>query len=207
MNEPKKTISADEHHVGLGSARQVLRSLPMWKRIMLALSVALMVTGLLLQGYTYARESSRSRRATDNPQSQGQDLGPNGQLLPRSLSLEQRGDQPVTTAFQTGWGVDTWSPMLFRTGFGFFAGFCVGYAARAFLKIAALSLGLVFLLLVGLQYTGVIDVDWTAVQHGYAVIGRWLQAQFTSIHQFVTGYLPSTTMGGLGLLAGFKISR
>ena len=94
--------------------------------------------------------------------------------------------------------------MAFRLGFSFFAGFCIAYALRAFLKLTLLAIGLVLLLLLGLQYAGVIEVDFSAMGEHYDTAVGWLRTQVTSFHQFVTGYLPSSATAGLGLFAGFR---
>lgn len=96
---------------------------------------------------------------------------------------------------------DPWSPAIFRMGFGFFVGFAMAYAFRAFAKFAVVSLGVFFLLLFGLQYAGLIEVQWGAMADRYDGLKSWLGAQFEGFTAFVTGALPSAgaALAGLGL--------
>ncbi|MFI4916011.1 MAG: FUN14 domain-containing protein [Phycisphaerales bacterium JB060] len=96
---------------------------------------------------------------------------------------------------------DPWSPAIFRMGFGFFVGFSMAYAFRAFAKFAVVSLGVFFLLLFGLQYAGLIEVQWGAMAERYDSARGWLGAQFDGFTAFVTGALPSAgaALAGLGL--------
>lgn len=96
---------------------------------------------------------------------------------------------------------DPWSPAIFRMGFGFFVGFAMAYAFRAFAKFAVVSLGVFFLLLFGLQYAGLIEVQWGAMADRYDGVKDWLGAQFEGFTAFITGALPSAgaALAGLGL--------
>jgi len=100
--------------------------------------------------------------------------------------------------------LEAWSPAVFRLGFSFFVGFCIAYALRAFLKIALIGAGVILLALFGLQYAGVIDVDWAGMERHYDAAMNWVKAQATSFHDFVTGYLPSSASAAGGLFMGFR---
>ncbi len=64
--------------------------------------------------------------------------------------------------------VDVDLPALFpyaeQLGFGLVAGFAVGYALKKVGKLAAVALGLVFILVQTLAYVGFITVNWGEVQ-------------------------------------------
>lgn len=96
---------------------------------------------------------------------------------------------------------DPWSPAIFRMGFGFFVGFSMAYALKAFAKITIVTAGIFFLLLFGLQYAGLVEVKWTAMADRYDSIQAWLGAQLGGFQAFVTGYVPSAgaALAGLGL--------
>ena len=98
---------------------------------------------------------------------------------------------------------DPWSPAIFRMGFGFFVGFSMAYALKAFAKVTVVSAGIFFLLLFGLQYAGLVEVKWTAMADRYDTIQDWLKAQLGGFQAFVTGYLPSAGAATAGLALGF----
>lgn len=108
---------------------------------------------------------------------------------------------PVAAAGEGTPVADPWSPAIFRMGFGFFVGFAMAYAMRAFVKVTMVSAGVFFLLLFGLQYAGLIEVKWAAMADRYDTMQDWLLAQVGGFRAFITGYLPSTgaALAGLGL--------
>ena len=124
------------------------------------------------------------------PEGEGTDE-PTGEGRPAGAATAE-GEQPVT---------DPWSPAIFRMGFGFFVGFSMAYALKAFAKFTIVSAGIFFLLLFGLQYAGLVEVKWTAMADRYDTLQEWLKAQLGGFQAFVTGYLPSAgaALAGLGL--------
>lgn len=100
-------------------------------------------------------------------------------------------------------GAPIWSPVLFRLGFGFFLGFSIGYALRTFLRISLVSIGFFALLLIGLQYAGVIDVNWGAIAARYDGAAAWLSAQTASFRDFIAGHIPFAGSAFAGIAAGF----
>ena len=113
------------------------------------------------------------------------------------------GGAPATAAAEEG----DWSPFFIKGGFSFFVGFCIGYALRAFFKISAVALGLVFLVVFGLEYAGLLQVDWDSAGELYDAAIAKLGTEFDSAKAFITGSLPSAGLAGLGLYAGFKRTR
>jgi uncharacterized membrane protein (Fun14 family) len=94
--------------------------------------------------------------------------------------------------------------MIFRLGFSFFVGFAIAYALRTFLKVSIVTIGILLLGLFGLQYAGVITVDWAAMEQHYDTVVAWLRTETETFRTFVTGYLPSSAMGVLGMVVGFR---
>ncbi|MHC5005597.1 MAG: FUN14 domain-containing protein, partial [Planctomycetota bacterium] len=101
-------------------------------------------------------------------------------------------------------GLDAWSPTIFKLGFSFFIGFCIGFAVRTFLKISVVAIGIIALAAFGLQYAGIIDVNWDAVSGHYDSVLDWLKDQTSSFTGFVQGHLPSAGLAAFGLVAGFR---
>lgn len=181
---------------GKGRSR---RRLPAWTKALLAASAVLIVAGAACRGYYGLRAPAKRPAATQRQRPLG--IAPKGLLpveppdaaAPASQPGQADGDEPGDWS----WGVS-------RLGVGFFAGFCIAYALRAFLRICLIVIGVVVLVLVGLQYAGVIQVNLAAAEGFYQSAGRWLAAQTATLRDFIGGYIPSTGTLGLGLFAGFK---
>lgn len=97
-----------------------------------------------------------------------------------------------------------WEPALFRLGFSFFAGFAMGYALRVFFRMSMVVIGVILLALFGLQYAGLIAVDWSAMSDRYDDVLGWLRAQTSGFRGFITGQLPSAASGVAGLVGGWR---
>lgn len=123
--------------------------------------------------------------------------------LPGSTPPEGEGEPVESAPAEAAEGevTDPWSPAIFRMGFGFFVGFSIAYALKAFAKVTIVSAGIFFLLLLGLQYAGLVEVKWTAMADRYDTLQEWLKAQLGGFQAFVTGYVPSAgaALAGLGL--------
>ena len=85
-----------------------------------------------------------------------------------------------------------------------FVGFCVGYALRVFAKIAMLVFGLVFIGILLLSWSGVVEVDWGKLSDGFDNLVGSLSTQFQSFKAFLQGSLPSASLGAVGLVGGLK---
>ncbi len=177
--------------------------LPVWKKSLVTISVVLMLVGALLNGYRYVREPSIGRGSSTSQTVADQGLLSARQLQPSSTFSDSGKGKDDLSPHQSG-GLAVWSPAVFRVGFGFFAGFCVGYATKIFLRIVVVSTGIVLLVLLGLQYGGLIDVNWTVMGSHYDAFTEWLGRQTTTFQMFVTGHIPSSAMAILGLVVGFK---
>ncbi|MDX9911951.1 MAG: FUN14 domain-containing protein [Phycisphaerales bacterium] len=96
------------------------------------------------------------------------------------------------------------SPAIFRLGFSFIAGFAVAYALRAFVKMTLIVLGAGVLLVAGLQYAGLVSVDWGAIASRWDGVSAWVHDNTRSFLGFLTGQLPSAASGVAGLAMGFR---
>jgi uncharacterized membrane protein (Fun14 family) len=168
---------------------------------MLTVSGVLVLVGLAFRGYGYLR--APAKQPVTEKRSPGSRLTGTGFLPSGPSSPEPTGE---ASPRPTDWSLENWSPAVSRLGLGFFAGFCVAYALRAFFKICIVAIGLIVLAVVGLQYAGVVVVDWTAAQTHYGAVTQWLAGQTATFRQFITGYLPSSGTAALGLFAGFRRS-
>jgi uncharacterized membrane protein (Fun14 family) len=98
--------------------------------------------------------------------------------------------------------VSPWWPALGRLGLGFFAGFCVAYTLKAFVKLTVILAGLALVGLIALQQTGAITVDWAVVESWLADGWEVIQHQFASLQSFVTGLIPTSTSAVAGAAIG-----
>ncbi len=93
---------------------------------------------------------------------------------------------------------------VFRLGFGFTAGFAAAFAMRKLFKVTMFAAGLVFMLLLGLEYAQLIDIRWGAMADRYDSFEAWAGGQFASFRAFITGAVPMTATALAGIAAGWK---
>jgi uncharacterized membrane protein (Fun14 family) len=207
-------MAADEKHdeSKRDATERAPRRIPMWKKALLVASVILMVAGLGLKGYAMIRGDdvttgmkAPSKVNSDDTTALNPDLAPGFAGGEPVLDLPGTSPSPSSTTEDPS-GLDAFSPAMFRMGFGFFVGFCIAFAMRTFMKISLLGIGLMLLALVGLQYAGVIDVNWGAMESHYDRFAGWIGGQTDSFQKFVTGYLPSSAAGVFGMVLGFRRS-
>lgn len=171
---------------------------PGYKKILLAISLALAGAGLGM----HVVAAGRSEAGPAEP-NQSRPFAPVKGFLPTNHDDQLAGGWTDPAQTQDA-ATSQWYPQMFRLGFSFFVGFCIAYALRVFFKLAAFGAGMVLLLLFGLQYAGIISVDWSAMGGHYDTLIRWLGAQVGSMRAFITGYLPSTATASAGLIMGFR---
>ena len=92
-------------------------------------------------------------------------------------------------------------------GFGGIAGLIVGYSAKKLTKLAALALGVLFIVLQLLAYYGFVTVNWGAVQ-GTAEVA-WRSPEGATLvergQQVLMANLPFAGGFAVGFALGFKI--
>ncbi|MBN2491247.1 MAG: hypothetical protein JXQ29_10415 [Planctomycetes bacterium] len=173
-----------------------------WKVVCVAVAALFLVAGVAL-----ALTSSGGGGGQDGAQ-----VGPIGGAVGASGPVKGLGSGTSTTlpgGIQIGFeddpsSSDAWSPALLRGGISFFLAFCLAFALRAFLRLGAIFIGLWALSLFVLSYVGWVDVHWDVIDEHFMGWTHSVGEQFQSFQKFITGSLPSATLAGLGLLAGFK---
>ena len=110
----------------------------------------------------------------------------------------------ATVGGLASWVADFSSPALVGIGGSYLAGFFMGWAFRRFLKMAALIAGGLLAGIAVLEDTGWIDLDWTAVemQISHAIAAAHQGAE--GLKHILSGYLPSTGAGAVGMFFGFR---
>ena len=102
-------------------------------------------------------------------------------------------------------GGGIWTYILFNAGAGFVLGFAVGYALKKLLKLVLLFLGLVTILLLGLEYYGIIQINY---QKFLEVVQSALNATRGAASGIISHALASLPFAGsfaAGLAVGFKL--
>ena len=110
----------------------------------------------------------------------------------------------ATVGGLASWVADLSSPAVAGIGGSYLAGFFMGWAFRRALKIAALITGGLLACIAVLQDTGWIDLDWASVeaQISHAIAAARQGAE--GLKHILSGYLPSTGAGAVGMFFGFR---
>jgi uncharacterized membrane protein (Fun14 family) len=110
----------------------------------------------------------------------------------------------TTTGGLASWIADLSSPAVAGIGGSYLVGFFVGWASRRFLRIAALMTGMLLTGIAVLDDTGWIDFDWATVetQISHAIAAAHQGAE--GLKHILSGYLPSTGAGAVGMFFGFR---
>jgi uncharacterized membrane protein (Fun14 family) len=168
--------------------RQWLRDMPRWKKV--AVGVAL--TTVVVAGVWTLTVSDATPAAAGG-------AGSTSEL--RTSLLEGGASAGADTA---GLAAEPASKGVFRLGFSFLAGFCIGSFLRATLKVAAIALGFWLLMTLVLGYYGLVDVDWQAIDSVWERFTSNVAAEWGSFQRFMTGSLPATGLVITGLGIGLK---
>ncbi|RMH12242.1 MAG: hypothetical protein D6695_07310 [Planctomycetota bacterium] len=176
-------------------ARQERKKLRAWQKALAALSIVIALVGAGWMGYVASTGDAPAATSGDGA----------GALASGFAPTTPEGDEGTADdGSQTDRLIDSASGAVFRLGFGFFAGFAVGYAMRMFVRVTLVGAGVAILGLAGLQYAGVIQVDWERLSGGFDTFGTWFSAQTQGFVAFVQGYLPTFGAGLAGAFVGFR---
>lgn len=101
-------------------------------------------------------------------------------------------------------GLHDLSPFMLKGGFGLFLGFSIGFAIRAFLRLAVIVAGFYLLLLVMMTYAGWVEVRWDLMGDQFSNLASSLGSQLTSLKAFLTGAIPASGLTLAGLAIGLR---
>lgn len=182
------------------------RPIPLWQISLLAVSVLLMLGGG--GAWAYSKFIAPKPETAPRASAPGSSNAPGGALSGLDSGFGPTSPTPsgasTASAEPAPTTLETYSPAVFRLGFSFFAGFAMAYALRQFLKLTLLLAGVVLLGMFGLQYAGLVQIDWTAIEGKYNTLAAFLSEQTKSFTAFVSGYLPSATSAAAGAFIGFR---
>jgi len=184
--------------------------LPNWKKWFLGIALLFGVIGVVMYGITFLTNNNESQIVSvpeqDTPGMRIQSIPPSS-FAPDSFNSDYpmpNQEQQWPAPEQIGIDMGDWSTLFMKLGFSFVVGFAIAYALSSFLKLGLIIMGSAFLLLFGLQYAGLIDVNWQNMSDHYDAFIVWLQPHIGSFREFITSNLPSSVLAGAGLVMGFR---
>ena len=173
--------------------RTWIAEMPRWKKVSLLAAGALVVTGAVLMivdpGGTTAPAGVPGGGA-DNPLQTGFIPGTGG--TGGGQTLPQTGTEEPT------------AKGVFRLGFSFIAGFCLGAFVRATLKIASIAFGFWLAMTMVLAYFDHVVVDWASIDALWTRFTENVANEWGSFQRFVTGSLPAAGLVVGGFAIGVK---
>jgi uncharacterized membrane protein (Fun14 family) len=163
--------------------------MPRWKRWSLLGGVALTVVGAV---WMLLEPAAGGTGGTGGGRS-GFDTG----LVPE-------GPRPEGRAPRADTGQEPAARGVFRLGFSFVAGFCIGAFLRATLKVAAIAIGFGLLMTFVLSYFDLVEVNWQGIDDVWSRFTANVAAEWGDFQRFVTGSLPAAGLALAGLGVGLK---
>jgi uncharacterized membrane protein (Fun14 family) len=164
-----------------------LRDMPRWKKALLAAAGVALVAGAVLTLVSPAPPPPPAGAATA--------------ASPGALAAGLVTDGASTTSPPAE---EPAAKGVFRLGFSFIAGFCIGSFLRATLRIASIAFGFWLLMTIVLAYFGLVVVDWHAIDALWSRFTTNVAAEWGSFQRFMTGSLPAAGLVTAGLAVGLK---
>jgi uncharacterized membrane protein (Fun14 family) len=152
-----------------------LLDMPTWKKVALAVAIGTLATGAALHA---------------NGSSEGV-AGLSTSLLDGSTNDSANSANPAAKG-------------VFRLGFSFLAGFCLGSFVRAALRVAAIAFGFWLAMTFVLSYYGLMRVEWDAISSIWDRFAANIENEWANFSTFVTGSLPAAGLAATGLVFGLK---
>ncbi len=183
------------------------RRLPGWKIIVVSLALLMGVVGMAL--HPQAPVGPRETRTVGNLSASDDGPLPDPPAFlsdpapafdPAFDMLAETTEEPLSPDWARRLG--DWSPLLTKLGFSFVVGFSIGYVLLIFLRTTAFLAGLVLLALFGLQYLGVLYLDWQNIETSYQSVLSWVLPRAEHFRDFITHNLSSSGMAAIGILTG-----
>lgn len=165
------------------SVRGWFADMPRWKKLALLAATAILVTGAVMMvtgsGHTPAGSGTNSGLTTS--------LAAGGGAGNATIGAEEPAAKGV-----------------FRLGFSFLAGFCIGSFLRATLKVATIAVGFFLFATMALSYYGLVDVNWQGLDGLWNQFSGAIANEWGSFQSFMTGSLPAAGLAVAGLATGLK---
>ena len=185
--------------------------LPRWKIVLVSLALLMGVAGMVL--HPQSPSDVQETRTVGNLFASGADTLPDppppigGGIRgavpafdPDFDVMEEPAEEPLPPDWERR--LEDWSPLLTKLGFSFVVGFSIGYVLLIFLRTTAFLGGLVLLALFGLQYLGVLYLNWQNIETSYQSVLSWVLPRAENFRDFITHNLSSSGMAAMGILTG-----
>ena len=185
----------------------VSHRLPRWKIVLVSLALLVGVVGMAL--HPQSPSDIRETRTVGNLSASGADplsdppafqSDPVPAFDPAFDVMEEPAEEPLPPDWERR--LEDWSPLLTKLGFSFVVGFSIGYVLLIFLRTTAFLAGLVLLALFGLQYLGVLYLNWQNIETSYQSVLSWVLPRAENFRDFITHNLSSSGMAAMGILTG-----
>lgn len=174
------------------SAGAWLMAMPRWKKIALLSATAMLATGAVMMLVSPGAPPTPGPGAASG----ASDLQAN---------LVQGGTGTGTGTGQPGQVAEEPAAKgVFRLGFSFIAGFCIGTFIRSTLKVASIAFGFWLVMTLALSYYGVVNVDWQAIDQLWNRFCTNVEGEWGNFQSFMTGSLPAAGLAVAGLATGLK---
>ena len=221
--EDREETASPEEEVQTETA--VPRRLPRWKIVLVSLALLMGVAGMVL--HPQSPSGIQETRTVGNLSASGADPLPDSPAFqsdpvpafdPTFDMMEETAEEPLppdwerrlkeetcpasADCWRTGFLFEDWSPLLTKLGFSFVVGFSIGYVLLIFLRTTAFLAGLVLLALFGLQYLGVLYLNWQNIETSYQSVLSWVLPRAENFRDFITHNLSSSGMAAMGILTG-----
>ena len=181
----------------------VPRRLPRWKIALVSLALLMGVAGMVL--HPQSPSDVQETRTVGNLSASGADpLSDPPAFRSDSVPAFEMMEETTEETLPPNWErrLEDWSPLLTRLGFSFVVGFSIGYVLLLLLRTTAFLAGLVLLALFGLQYLGVLYLDWQNIETSYQSVLSWVLPRAENFRDFITHNLSSSGMAAMGILTG-----
>lgn len=163
-------------------------------------AILMMILGVVVALATDRPPSSAASVAHAPPEISYPEVGfPGHGFAPTRPSAS--GVEPLPDSKDDSLGVHDLSPFLVKGGFGLFIGFAIGFAMRAFFRLAVVIMGFYLLVLSMMAYVGWVEIHWNLMENQFTHLVSFLGGQFESFKTFLTGAIPASSLA----LAGFAI--
>ena len=199
----EKTASPEE----VQTETAIPRRLPRWKIVLVSLALLMGVAGMVL--HPQSPSGIQETRTVGNLSVSGADPLPDSPAFqsdpvpafdPTFDMMEETAEEPLPPDWERR--LEDWSPLLTKLGFSFVVGFSIGYVLLIFLRTTAFLAGLVLLALFGLQYLGVLYLNWQNIETSYQSVLSWVLPRAENFRDFITHNLSSSGMAAMGILTG-----
>ncbi|MCA8977679.1 MAG: FUN14 domain-containing protein [Planctomycetes bacterium] len=178
-----------------------IAEMPRWKKISLLAAGALVATGAVMMmldpGSSAPADAGAGLGSPGGP-------GTRNSALETSLLPGQPGTGPTSSTTQEAAADEPAAKGVFRLGFSFIAGFCLGSFVRATLKIVSIAFGFWLAMTIALSYYGLVEVNWEGIDSLWNHFAANVQSEWSSFQSFITGSLPAAGLVATGFAIGIK---